>query len=344
MSFTLISLENFVGNSGLRETFARIKLPSVSLFTGPSGVGKKTLAVSLAARLHCSASEQRPCLACSSCLKIQGRNHPDTLIIDREWVEITMKNAKKRYNPRVITIDVSRALVREAQYMPFESEHRIFILDDIDKLNSSASNALLRTLEEPLATTHFVLVTAHPELLLPTILSRCQRFAFRSLHRSEVEAHLRVRGLDSPEMRGGLAQGSIGRALDLNLEQVIADRDQMFKLLEAWCRRPVFAAIFKACHEKPLVAYLKDRERTLDLLEQLSLLGEDLYFLVTQQRDRVVSQDRMDELEILRDSVTLDWIERFLYHVGQSAENVRRYITPLVCFETLWLESLNKHA
>ena len=344
MSLTLISLDNFVGNSQMRETFARIRLPSVSLFTGPGGVGKKTLALSLAAGLHCRTAGQRPCLRCSSCLKIQSRNQPDTLIVDRDWVEVTMKNAKKKYNPRVITIEVARALVREAQYMPFESERRVFILDDVEKLNISASNALLKTLEEPLPTTHFILVTAHPDQLLPTILSRCQRFVFRSLRRNEVEAHLLARELDSPEMRAGFAQGSIGRALALNLERVLADRDRMFTLLEAWCRRPVFAAIFKACHEKALLADLKDRERTLELLEQLSLLGEDLYYLTTRQPDRVVSRDRMEELRGLKDSVSMDWIEGFLYHVGQAAEDVRRYITPLVCFETLWLESLKRHA
>ena len=344
MSFTLISLDDFVGNSQMRETFARIRLPSVALFTGPSGVGKKTLALSLAAGIHCKIAEQRPCLQCSSCLKVQSRNHPDTLLIDREWVEVTMKNAKKTYNPRVITLEVARALVREAQYMPFESERRVFILDDVEKLNISASNALLKTLEEPIPTNHFVLVTAHPEQLLPTILSRCQRFAFRGLSRSEVETHLRTRELDSPEMRAGFAQGSIGRGLELKLERVIADRDQMFKLLEAWCRRPVFAAIFKACHEKALLADLKDRERTLELLEQLALLGEDLYYLTTKQPDRVVSRDRMEELGNLKDSVSLDWIAGFLYHVGQSAENVKRYITPLVCFETLWLESSKPNA
>ena len=247
-------------------------------------------------------------------------------------------------NPRVTTIDVARILVREAQYKPFEAHHRFFVLDEADKLNNSASNALLKTLEEPLPTSHFVLVTAHPEKLLPTILSRCQRFTFWKLSRPEIESHLHTLEIDSPSLRAAFAQGSIGRALDLDLESVVADRDLMLKLLESWLSKRAFTSIFRACHSKPLVADLKDRERTLSLLEQLALLVEDLYFLETRQEHRVVNQDRLQELQRLAESVDMDWIERFLYHVSQAEEDVRRYVTPLVCFETLWLESLIKHA
>lgn len=344
MTISLVPLEDFVGNGELRETFARISLPAVSLFTGPTGVGKKTLAISLAARLNCRSEKSGFCGSCSSCLKIQGGNHPDVILADRDWVEATMQAVKKSYNPRVITIDVARALVREAQYRPFESERRVFILDEVDKLNSSASNALLKTLEEPLLGTHFVLITAHPEKLLPTILSRCQRFAFHGLERSELESYLEMRGLDAAPERAAFAQGSIGRALALDLERILEDRNRMLKLLEGWSRTQSFAPIYQACHSQPLAADLKDRERVHQMLEQLSGLAEDLYFLITDQAERVVSQDRIDRLRKLAQQIDLDWVRVFLYYVQEAAADIDHYITPQVCLEAIWLETLTSHA
>lgn len=320
-------LKDLIGNEKLLGLLARNPLPPASIFQGPDGVGKKTAALALAALANCrKPSGQERCGSCSSCLKADAGNHPDITLF------LPDKN--------VIKIDMMRELSREAYYRPFEGKARFFIVDEAEKMTEEAANSLLKTLEEPPATSHLVLVTAFPHRLLSTIRSRCQDFTFVPLTREEIVRYLSATGRsEGSELRAAFADGSIGKALSLNLEELVRDRDVVLDVFRAWTATRSFEEVFRRAETAPLKADLKNRDRTKDLLQLLHSLAEDLYFILIGTPERIVNFDRRSELDKLSRQLTLDAIENLLYHIGQSYWDVDHYVSPLMSFETLWLRA-----
>ena len=140
------------------------------LFSGPRGVGKTTTARLVAMAVNCER-EEKPCGACESCLLVRAGNHPDVTELDAAS------------NNSVEDIRDLREKVRLAS---MRGGRRVWVLDEAHMLSRAASNALLKTLEEPPEGLVFVLATTEPEKLPPTVLSRCQHFRFRRLSESEI--------------------------------------------------------------------------------------------------------------------------------------------------------------
>ncbi len=320
-----MNFESFVGNARVVGALRNRGLPQSSIFAGPEGVGKLTCAVYLARLANCKSPAHGDfCSKCPSCIKSQAESHPDIRIYRPEGVNVR--------------IEQMREMSREAQFRPFEGRQRIFIVDRADRLTEAASNSILKTLEEPPPSARFVLVTDKPQTLLVTIRSRCQTVGFTSLSRQQISAHLSQQGLEDADRRAAFAQGSIGKALSLDLDSLLQDRDLLLEIVEAWRRDESFSQLFRACEAPVLRADLKKRDRVSQLLDGLRMIGEDLYFIHVGTPARVSSQDRLERLEELSGDLSLDWISRFLYHIGQARRDVERYVNPLMCFETLWLQ------
>ena len=329
-------LRDFVGNQQMVQILRRGQLPQASLFTGPEGVGKKTLALSLAALANCKGgTEEELCGTCPSCVKEAAGHHPDI------WLFQPHKNliriGKDARDPNTM-----RQLNREVQFRPFEGRLRFFIIDQAETMTEEAANCILKTLEEPPETSRIILITSFPHRLLPTIRSRCQTFPFHPLGRetilSYLEDHLTK---DHLEMRASLAEGSIAIALSLDLEETLEQRDRMLGLLTSWCEQESFEALYKQCEQLPLRSELKTREGVWRYLNLLHRIGEDLYFLQVETPERIVNRDRLEDLQKLSEGVELNWVRDFLYHVDRARWDIDHYVNPLMCFETLWLMSSN---
>src|SRR5258706_615702 len=146
------------------------------LFCGPRGVGKTTAARLLARALNCEKGPTpHPCGVCKACTEIRDGVSPDVAEIDG-----ASNNG----------VENVREIRENAKYLPSGSRHKIYIIDEVHMLSKQAFNALLKTLEEPPGHVKFVLATTEPEKVLPTILSRCQRFDFRSIPTREISGHL----------------------------------------------------------------------------------------------------------------------------------------------------------
>jgi len=173
------------------------------LFTGPPGVGKSEAAVAFAAGLACP---DRGCGACSTCRRVLEGLHPDVEIIAPEGT--------------ITRVEQIREVVSHAAYRPYEVEARakVSIFLEADTFNAEAANAFLKTLEEPPAHVHFILVTDHPERLLLTIASRCQPVAFSPVPTPALAADLMSRfGLPDGEaaMVARVAGGNLEYAREL---------------------------------------------------------------------------------------------------------------------------------
>jgi DNA polymerase-3 subunit delta' len=214
------------------------------LFSGPTGVGKERAAWSLAAALQCAApaADGDACGACEPCRKVAARLHPDVALVEPDGA--------------TIKIEQVREVAARGQFRPHEGNVRVTIFRDAERLGPNAANALLKTLEEPPAASHFVLIVPSIRNVLPTILSRCQMVKFAPLGPEDLAAVVRrVRpGLGEAEAAtaAALGQGSAERALAAMDPEASAARRETIELCERAARakllQPAFevAEVFKA--------------------------------------------------------------------------------------------------
>lgn len=202
-------------------------VPPTLLFAGPSGVGKRLVAVATAQALNClnprrsaSTLPLDACGTCAACARIARGVHPDVPLVGPG-------------ESGSIKIEPVRELIVRAAYLPFEGRRRVVIIDEADALVVPAQHALLKTLEEPPSASMFLLITSRPDALLPTVQSRCPRLRFRPLGPEEVTAALVARGKSDAEARAiaATAEGSVGRALDASADDVVEARDAAMRVL-----------------------------------------------------------------------------------------------------------------
>ena len=145
----------------LQSAIAMGKVSHAYIFDGEKGAGKNFLADIFAATLQCEEKGSEPCGKCTSCKQAEGRNHPDIIRITHE-------------KPNTISVDdIRQQLCGDIMIKPYKGPYKIYIVDEAEKLNVQAQNALLKTIEEPPAYAVILLLTTNAESFLPTILSRC---------------------------------------------------------------------------------------------------------------------------------------------------------------------------
>jgi DNA polymerase-3 subunit gamma/tau len=162
----------------LKKAIASGRIAHAFLFCGTRGVGKTSMARILAKALNCQKSDKptaEPCGKCDSCLAISRGDDIDVIEID------AASNTG---------VDNVRDVIENSRYSPTNSRFKIYIIDEAHMLSKPAFNALLKTLEEPPSHVKFILATTEAEKLLPTILSRCQRYDFRNIPTREIAEHL----------------------------------------------------------------------------------------------------------------------------------------------------------
>jgi DNA polymerase-3 subunit delta' len=235
---------SILGNEDLKTSLLRLKatgrVPNAMLFSGPEGVGKWLFAFELARVLLCHTPEaSEACGRCSVCCRVDTFEVPEPNDKNRDEFKKVFFGRHGDVglvvaHRRVIAVDSIRDLEKEVHYRPFEGSARVFIVDDADKMNDSASNALLKTLEEPSAASHIILVTSRPDSLMPTIRSRIQTFRFAPVAVEQIAKFLiDTRRLSEPDARlaAKLSGGSVGRAATFDIERLRIRRSEFVELL-----------------------------------------------------------------------------------------------------------------
>lgn len=209
----------------LRQMVREHRMPHAFLFSGAEGIGKRRVAEVLAAAVLCSG-EDAPCGHCESCRAMLKDGHPDYHLLEPESSGKAVPS---------IRIEQIRTMQTEIARLPLISGCRAVVIDQAHRMNEVAENSLLKTLEEPVGETYFILVTASASSLLDTIRSRCIPVNFGMLSVDAVKNVLEKRGA-SPEQAGELAvlsDGSLGHAISLFEKNGLLLREDALSFLES---------------------------------------------------------------------------------------------------------------
>jgi DNA polymerase-3 subunit delta' len=232
------------------------------LFEGRAGVGKATVALRLAMAANCEGPRDGPlpCAACGPCRSIADGQHPDVIELRPDLQKASGS----------IGVEQVREVLRRLSLHRHSARCRFVIVDPADKMRAEATNALLKTLEEPPLGTGFVLVTSRAASLLPTVISRSLRVRFGSVPVDELAAWLAARGLAEPERLARLALGSPGQAILLGEGRLGALADARAALVGALEGGP--KGLFDYCEKlcaSPRSSWEPRVELCLDALELL---------------------------------------------------------------------------
>ena len=272
--------DKLIGNNNIKDVLRRLltakRVPNALLFAGQDGIGKKRFALELAKSFVCqNPQNSEACDVCTACRRADKFNFPKA--DDRDAFKKVLFSEHSDiglivpYNKNIL-VDAIRDLETEANFRPFQASARFFIIDDADKMNDSASNALLKTLEEPPAASHLFLITSRPDALLPTIRSRCQTLRFAPIATKEIENYLAAKKGFAPAdaaLSARLSNGKLGNAVDSDLEKFRVSRAAMLGVLESILIQQNRAEMLKIAEEMNDAKNKDEFETRLDILQNL---------------------------------------------------------------------------
>ncbi len=339
---------HLIGNEPAKLTLRRLlkkgRVPNSLLFAGPEGVGKRQFAIELAKAFLCrEPAEGEPCGTCSACKRADVFVFPKSekgddydFVFFSEHPDLGMVIPFRRN----VRIDAIRALESEANFRPYESSVRFFIVDDAEKMADPAANALLKTLEEPAETTYIILITSRPDSLLPTIRSRCQTVRFAPVSDSAIEEFLisdRAFSHDEARLSARASRGSVRRALSINASAFAASRDRMLDVIRNLIDAGNLAATLKISEEMNDAKNKDNFEENLDVLE--SLIHDVWSLRATGDEERLVNSDLASELKVLAGrSATHDlpaWLAEIETMRNNFVVNINRKVATDALFVTM---------
>jgi DNA polymerase-3 subunit delta' len=323
---------NVIGHRRLLELTARAalrgSLPPSLIFDGPEGVGKRRAAIALAQFVNCAApTASDACGSCHSCTRIARGVHPDVLVVEPG-------------ETGSIKIEQVRDAIERSAYRPFEGRRRVVVVDHADAMAGEAQNALLKTLEEPPSSSMFVLVTSRPDVLLPTVRSRCQRLRFGRLAPAEIAAVLEREHGYSPadaHAAAAAADGSIGRALEGSSEDYADARDAAVALLtEVGSTDDVRSRIETA---KALSAASSDRAELGRRLRAAASMLRDVGVLLSRADERdLANADLKPLLRRLMTTFDTDRTLRAFSAIDRALDALERNASPKIVADWLVLQ------
>ena len=273
-----IMWEKIIGHIEIIQRLKRLinenRMPHALLFVGPKGIGKFLTAQITAAALFCNGKE-KPCGLCPSCQALLTDTHPDFYTVEPDG--------------KMIKIEQIRHLQTEVALAPYLADKRVVIIDQAETMNVQAANSLLKILEEPTGNLIFILIANNRQALLDTIISRCMMVTFQTLELSCLSGALEQRGIaaDDAAALAALAEGSLGKAIDLQDNGGLELRRQAFDML-LQIQQMDMDAVW-GCGQK--LGEL-DRQKLQEFVLYLNMLLRDFLVLqVDEQSNKLYNQD-----------------------------------------------------
>ncbi len=310
----------------LKNAIVQNRIAHAYLFCGPRGTGKTSIAKIFAKTLNCTNSQDAPCGVCENCKMAANGSHPDIIEIDA-----ASNNG----------VDEVRNLIDKVKYAPMQGKYKIYIIDEVHMMTSGAFNALLKTIEEPPAHVIFIFATTEPNKVLPTIISRCQRFDFNKVSMHDIKYRLSVvcknEGIEIDEngltLIAQLADGGMRDALSI-LDQCVAycsshiDVNDIRKIYGVVTSEDI-GKLFYSVYKKDVDSFVKD-------IQKYSNMGMDIKRLTA------------DFIHMLKDSLILDYSENSTLVSDMNKDMIRKYfkLAPInfriKCIEEL-MDTYNKY-
>ena len=296
------------------------RLAHAYLFHGPRGTGKKLTALEFTKALYCSADPSGACGACTSCRRIVNRNHPDVLLVEPEGSA-----------SRAVRIEAIRMIQNRLSYKPYESERTTIIIDSCELLTLPASNALLKTLEEPPGNALLLLLAGRKEALPLTIISRCRLLPFRPLAPQHIATLLCQRGTDADTARSAasLADGSLEAFVETDPAQLLERRRAAYDLLtDTLAARD--SGLFSRARQ-----LAGKRDQCEELLRWFELLCRDMVMLKTAPAVPLHNPDLRAGLTELAMPLTRDRLLDTCDLITQLRRHIAMNGNPQLVFERL---------
>lgn len=310
----------------LKNAIVQNRIAHAYLFCGPRGTGKTSIAKIFAKTLNCTNNQDAPCGVCENCKMAANGSHPDIIEIDA-----ASNNG----------VDEVRNLIDKVKYAPMQGKYKIYIIDEVHMMTSGAFNALLKTIEEPPAHVIFIFATTEPNKVLPTIISRCQRFDFNKVSMHDIKYRLSVvcknEGIEIDEngltLIAQLADGGMRDALSI-LDQCVAycsshiDVNDIRKIYGVVTSEDI-GKLFYSVYKKDVDSFVKD-------IQKYSDMGMDIKRLTA------------DFIHMLKDSLILDYSENSTLVSDMNKDMIRKYFKlasinfRIKCMEEL-MDTYNKY-
>jgi len=309
----------------LQQAMAAGKLSHALLITGPENVGKHTLALALTRALLCEAdAAERPCESCSACRRVASGNHPDVWLAEPEG------------EGRGVKIEQIRELERFLALTPAEGAHKIAILSAVELLNPNAGNALLKTLEEPPAYAHLILLATDADTLLPTIVSRSQHLPLRPLESAVIARGLIERwGVAESQARrlAGLSGGRMGWAV-----RALTDPTHLQEMETALAQLLTVLRADLPTRFEIAQGLAQNLEALAQTLEYWRLGWRDVLLLQQGIPQDVMFLEQRDALETVAQKVAPATTVYMLQALTAAQANLLRNLNPRLLLEALFLE------
>ncbi|MCO7176911.1 DNA polymerase III subunit delta' [Sporolactobacillus kofuensis] len=307
----------------LSHAMQREELAHAYLMEGPKGTGKRQTALLVAQTLFCTApTEKKPCLECRNCRRIASGNHPDVIWVAPEEGAASIKKEQISY------------LMKEFSYRSVESSHKVFIVEQAEKMTAQAENSLLKFIEEPHPGTLALLVTEHLHQLLDTIISRCQVLSFIPLSDQVVEKRLIQDGLPKQLVKLAAAlthdyqEGSL-----LCQEAWFADaRSQVLQLVQRLFKSSDSALPY--VYEKFTPNFDNNQKMAVGL-DLLLLWFRDLLSLHLNRQEEIVYEDQIDGLKEQMLSLTSNQVIRAMSSILDARRQLDAHVNGVSVMERL---------
>ena len=288
----------------LKNAKAQDRVAHAYLFCGPRGTGKTTIAKIFARMLNCTSTEDnQPCGECENCKMALNGSHPDIIEIDA-----ASNNG----------VEEVRNLIDRVKYAPMQGQYKIYIIDEVHMMTKSAFNALLKTIEEPPKHIVFIFATTEPNKVLPTIISRCQRFDFSKVSAKDIVQRLTTVCEREKIQIDAEAIGLIASLADGGMRDALSILDQCV----AYCSSEIHIADVRKIYGVLTLddigqlfanLYHKDIEKLMTELQHISDQGMDLVRFTS------------DFISILKNSVIYDYSPTTTLMDDSTKELIQKY-------------------
>lgn len=321
-----------IGNEQVKDYLINaLKTETVShsyILSGEDGVGKLMFAKEFARILQCTGTGQRPCGCCHSCLQAATDNQPDIIYVQHE-------------KPGTIGVDdIRKGLVNDIQIRPYESQYKIYIIDEAEKLSIQAQNAMLKTIEEPPVYGIILLLTSNLSTFLPTIRSRCVELTIRPVTDIQEETFLQSKGIPEEKISSivRFTRGNLGKALKMSASEDFMEMIQRLQMILKQVHSMNAEQLIQTV--SLLGTYQADIKDCLDFMEQW--YRDVLLFKATNDINLLIFQEKGFELKRSVERISYEGIECIL----QAIQTARRRLDANVNFDLtiqLLLETMREN-